>query len=92
MNLTNHESIAIKTIVAGCLDLDKDTAVASDYEGCYCDTDISDIAESCGITINQAKGVFGSLIKKGFAYQHGEEYGYMINLTESGFGAYKSSQ
>lgn len=89
-NLTAYEVTALKNIIDNCNDEDPETSTAHDYSQCFCEADTLTIAKACGISENQAKGVLGSLIKKGLAYQHDEDYGFMINVTVEGYEAYKS--
>lgn len=91
MSTTNYEAIALQAIVNGCYDVDPETATADDYDSCYCATEVEDIAKACGITVNQAKGVLGSLIKKNLVYQHDEDHGFMINLKPAGYEAHKAA-
>jgi DNA-binding MarR family transcriptional regulator len=91
-NVTTYEMAAIKEIVKGCYDHSPEVSTAQDYACCYCATEVEDIAKACNITVNQAKGVLGSLIKKGLADQHGEEFDFMINLTVKGYDVFKAAR
>lgn len=43
------------------------------FEGNVNDADLKEVAEECGITVNQAKGVIGSLEKKGYVWTTDED-------------------
>jgi hypothetical protein len=47
-------------------------------------TYLDDVCSEMGITMNIARGVIGSLIKKGIVLECLSEYGHEINLTEEG--------
>lgn len=72
--MTNYELAAMKIIIQMTDDTDfeemLETARAEpelkEFEMIMCETDIEDIADTCEISITQAKGVLGSLSKKGY--------------------------
>lgn len=74
MKLNANEYLALDFILARTCDYDKLELVdmakndpESIDQGLLCDGDVEDLAERLGFTVNQAKGVLGSLVKKGLA-------------------------
>ena len=81
-NVTALEVKALKNVIEGVRDLVWGVSAPTDYCCCYNECDVFTIADACDINERQAKGVLGSLIKKGLVMLD-DEYDY-INLTYKG--------
>lgn len=98
MKLTKLEAIALDHINNSMSDLSAESGVEmalegdSEVEGQMNEADVESVAGMCEISVNQAKGVLGSLTKKGFADCWDHEVDgktvYMIEATAKGLIAW----
>lgn len=96
--LTSNEFLAIDQMMNDTCDWGKmDMVVAANrgsriVEMTLCETGVEDIAERLEMTVPQAKGVLGSLVKKGYAHVWENDVNgrivQMMNVTVEGILAW----
>lgn len=81
-NLTTLEALVMDTLITNVADFDREhifeMALGLEeyddlFEGNVNETEMKELADVCGITINAVKGVLGSLSKKGYVWIEEED-------------------
>ena len=86
-NLTNNEFATLNWIAYNEMTpLNGDEPFS--YEDCQCFMWVDELAPNLDMTIEQTKGVVGSLVKKGFIYSENDGEDDVCGFTEAGWVAW----